>query len=287
MTSQQTASRQTSSADASRCCQLCAAALEKFVVPDRLTLWRCQSCGLYQYGVVPEDSAYAAHYHGGYGRRRKQKMRTAAVRLNRIAAVLDIEKPRMLDIGCSVGCTVEAALQRNWRAGGVDVSEDAVMFCREQGLDCQLIGVDKLPFPDESFDLVTSWHVIEHVADVRETLAEWRRVLRPGGMLVMETPDADCLKVRLKGAKYRRFWAPEHTYTFTYSNLKPFVEQADMEIVRRPMLGRLSDLGPSMAAYALAYQAWQGLRKSAGLSKAFQIFARRPLSDAAQQRRAA
>ena len=258
-------------------CQLCGSQnLQRFVVPDRLKLWHCQECGLYQYGEVADNSAYAADYHLGYEHHREKKLRTAVVRLNRIAAVLNTDLPRLLDIGCSVGCTVEAAKRRGWHAIGVDVSDDAVAYCKQRGLNCHVVDHVKLPFNDETFDVVTSWHVVEHVSNVTETLNEWRRVLRPGGVLVMETPDANCLKVRLKGADYRRFWAPEHTYTFTPDSLARFVERCDLVPLQRPMLGRLADLSPAMAAYTIMYQSYQALRHITGMSKAFQRFARRP-----------
>ncbi len=200
------------------------------------------------------------------------------MRLNRAAAVLEAKTPQLLDVGCSVGVTLEAADRRGWNAVGVDVSGAAVRYCNERGLKAIKVENERLPFDDESFDVLTAWHVIEHVADVRRTLAEWRRVLRVGGLMVLETPDASCFKVRMKGASYRKFWAPEHTYTFEPNTLGPFVEQAGFEQISRPWVGRLSDLSPRMAAYAVAYQAYHGLRCAIGVEKAFQIFARRTKS---------
>jgi 2-polyprenyl-3-methyl-5-hydroxy-6-metoxy-1,4-benzoquinol methylase len=259
-------------------CQLCAGDLEAFVVPGRLSLWRCTACGLYQNGEMPPSEAYEGDYHAGYSRKREAKLRTATIRINRIARLIKA-KPnsafRLLDIGASVGCTLEAAKNRGWRAEGVDVSEQAVEYCCSLGLECRAIDGECLPFDDDRFDVVTAWHVIEHVRDVRETLAEWRRVLRPGGVLALETPDAECLKVRRRGAAYTRFWAPEHTYTFTRATLVEFVRQAGFEILKAPFTGKLSDLSPSLAAYAGLYQSHVAVRTALGVHKAFQIFARR------------
>ena len=130
------------------------------------------------------------------------------------------------------------------------------------------------------FDVVTAWHVIEHVASIRETLCEWQRVLRPGGLLVTETPDTTCLKVRLLGPKYKRYWKAEHIYAFKRKNYEPFIRDAGLEILPYPLLGRLRDLGLPMASYAVGYQASKGLRRILGLGKAFQVFARKPTRDA-------
>ena len=225
-------------------CQLCGTKeLSRFVVPGSTTLWHCRACDLYQYGCMADSEAYAEEYHQGYEKHREQKIRTAMVRLNRVAAHVASPRPKLLDIGCSVGCTVEAANARGWDAHGVDVSQDAVDYCRSRGLNCQVVGPLELPFADQAFDVVVSWHVIEHVADVKQTLREWRRVLKPGGVLFMETPDATCGKVRRLKEKYRKFWAPEHTYTFTPDNMARLLTSTGFQLLATPWLGRLSGSG--------------------------------------------
>jgi 2-polyprenyl-3-methyl-5-hydroxy-6-metoxy-1,4-benzoquinol methylase len=269
------------------CCQLCdRPTLVEFVVPRSTTLWRCTQCGLYQNGQLVDNAAYAAEYHRGYEHHREKKLRTATVRLNRIAPLVRAEAPRLLDVGSSVGCVIEAAINRGWSAVGIDVSASAVDFCRKRNLPCRLVDGNTLPFPDGSFDVLTAWHVIEHVADVEKTLADWFRVLRPNGILALETPDASSPIVRLRGSSYRKFWAPEHTYTFTPSTLAEFMQRAGFEMLRRPAFGNLANLSAGMTAYTVAYQTYQGLRRAAGISKAFQLFARRR-EPATQQLRAA
>lgn len=269
-------------------CQLCGRSpLVKFVVPRSTTLWRCTQCGLYQNGRLVNNSAYAAEYHRGYEHHRAKKLRTAGVRLNRIAPLVRAKKPRLLDVGSSVGCVIESALQRGWDAVGIDVSASAVEFCRKRNLPCRLVHGSSLPFPDASFDVLTAWHVIEHVDDVQLTLAEWFRVLRPDGVLALETPDGSSPIVRLRGSSYRKFWAPEHTYTFTPSTLAEFMRRTGFEILHRPAFGRLAGHSTGLAAYTVAYQSYHGLRKLAGISKAFQIFARRTSTPAIAQRAAA
>ena len=110
--------------------------LEKFVVPQCTVMWHCPSCDLFQKGTYPDVSAYDLRYHDIYEPFRRRKLRTAYVRLNRIATYLDQQTPRLLDIGCSLGATVEGAGRRGWEAWGVDLSADAVDYCRERGLNC-------------------------------------------------------------------------------------------------------------------------------------------------------
>ena len=246
------------------------------MVTGGTTLWRCASCDLFQYGNLVGPGAYEGEYHRGYGRRIGRKQLSAASRLNRVAAAVASDSPRLLDVGCSVGATLLAARQRGWDAVGVDVSRDAIETCREFGLNCRTVDDFDLPFPDASFDVVTAWHVIEHVEDVRATLSEWRRVLRPGGLLAIETPDASSPLVRRRGSNYRRFWAPEHTYTFTPDNMARFIEGAGLELIPLPGVGRLTSLPLWTACYSAGRETLLWTQRLLGRHKAFLMFSRRP-----------
>ncbi|MBN1852288.1 MAG: class I SAM-dependent methyltransferase [Pirellulales bacterium] len=269
-------SKPADSAACHRYCQLCGRGpLERFEIPGSSTMWLCRECELYQYGHHAAATAYTSEYHAGYMRHRGHKVRTARLRLNRIAGLNWAASPSLLEIGCSVGCTLDAAAARGWKAIGADVSQDAVATCRKLGHMSFLVGPLELPFNDAMFDIVVAWHVIEHVHDVRKTLAEWHRVLKTNGLIALETPDATCPKVRRLGTAYRKFWAPEHTYTFTYRNLGQFLKDAGFEIVRSPWLGPWRQLPRKLIPYAAAYQSYHGLRYAAGIEKAFLIVGRK------------
>ena len=262
-----------------RPCQLCGATnLGKFEIKGSSVLWICKSCELYQYGELVNESAYAGEYHSGYQKHLAKKIRTARVRLNRLAPLLKRSgaEPRILDVGCSVGATLDAARFFSWDAVGVDISQDAVDACRSRGLDAIKVEGTRLPFEDNQFDAVVNWHVVEHVEDVRQTLTEWQRVLKPGGILFMETPDGASPKVRKLGVAYRKFWAPEHTYTFTHGNLSRFLEESGMEVVAGPWVGNVLRHGFLFGPYAVAYRLFHSIRRGMGVHKEFQIFARKP-----------
>ncbi|MCA9107731.1 MAG: class I SAM-dependent methyltransferase [Planctomycetales bacterium] len=258
-------------------CELCdQGPLEPFDVPGSTMLQYCPHCELYQQGRMVEKDAYEDEYHAGYDKHRPHKVRTARLRLNRIASLLeDRRSARLLEIGCSVGATLEAAVQRGWDAVGVDVSESAVAACRERGFSAEVVGPLDLPFDSHSFDVVCAWHVIEHVQDVRTTLREWSRVLRPGGLLVIETPDANCPKAKRLGPKYRKFWAPEHTYTFSQQSLERFFIEAGLDIETAAAIGDWSGLSGSDRMHAVINRSYHLMRRVAGVEKAFQLFGRR------------
>ena len=95
---------------------------------------------------------------------------------------------QILDVGCGTGANLEM-LGQFGDAEGVDVSEDALAFCRARNLTQVKLGaVERLPYADSSFDLVTALDVVEHLDDDLGGLREMRRVLRPRGRALLFVP---------------------------------------------------------------------------------------------------
>ena len=94
----------------------------------------------------------------------------------------------ILDVGCGTGANIEM-LSNYGQAEGVDVSEDALAFCRERGLEKVRLGAgEELPYEAGEFDLVTAFDVVEHMDDDLAGIREMRRVLRPGGRVLLFVP---------------------------------------------------------------------------------------------------
>jgi ubiquinone/menaquinone biosynthesis C-methylase UbiE len=116
--------------------------------------------------------------------------------LERLCREAEVESARnggrrplnILDVGCGTGANLEM-LSEFGEAEGVDISGEALTFCRERGLENVKQGeAEALPFADSSFDLVTGLDVVEHLDDDLAGLKEMRRVLRPGGHALVFVP---------------------------------------------------------------------------------------------------
>jgi len=101
----------------------------------------------------------------------------------------------LLDAGCGTGFNL-VALARFGPTLGIDLSEDAIAFCRERGVRAVRGSVLRLPFRAAAFEAVTSFDVIYHdwVGDDRAAVAEMARVLRPGGALLVRVPALELLR---------------------------------------------------------------------------------------------
>ena len=102
---------------------------------------------------------------------------------------LPLPRPaRVLDAGCGSGRTLQE-LVRYGEVTGIELNEEAAELARSRGLGEVRVGrLEELPWPDQSFDLITCLDVIEHTPDDRPALAELHRVCRPGGWLLVTVP---------------------------------------------------------------------------------------------------
>jgi SAM-dependent methyltransferase len=98
-----------------------------------------------------------------------------------------IENSKILDVGCGTGGNLEM-LEKFGAAEGVDVSDDALEFCKSKGLKVHKGLAEKLPFADESFDIVTALDVVEHLDDDIAGLKEMFRVTKTGGKSLIFVP---------------------------------------------------------------------------------------------------
>ncbi len=143
----------------------------------------------------------------------------------------------LLDVGAYVGVFVEIAARHGWDAWGVEPSRWAVEQARARGLRVHWGTLESVHLPARSFSVVTMWDVIEHLTDPFGTLREVRRVLEPGGLLVVHTIDLDSLFARLMGRRWP--WLMEmHLYYFSRRTLRAMLAKAGFEVVWMRAQGR-------------------------------------------------
>lgn len=154
----------------------------------------------------------------------------------------------ILDAGCGTGGNA-AYLQEYGRVWGMDLSAEALRFARRRpGLTLARGSVDRLPFSDGSFDLVLSNDVLchLHVADDERAVAEFARVLRPGGVIYLQLPAFDRLRSHHDAAVYTR-----HRYTDL--EVRGLLHRAGLRVRRLTYANAL--LFPAAAAWRLLHKA--------------------------------
>lgn len=166
-------------------------------------------------------------------------LRTANRRLEAIEKFVPT-RGRLLDVGCALGFFMEAATRRGWLVAGVDISEHATSYARDElGLDARTGTLQSLPFESGAYDVVTAWDVIEHVTDPVGELRAMRRLLRAGGLLVLSTPDIGSRLAKLTKSRWMGFkLAEEHLVYFDRDTVEKALAHAGFEVVEMRPIGK-------------------------------------------------
>lgn len=126
---------------------------------------------------------------------------------------------RLLDVGCGNGGFLMLARQAGWQVEGLDFDAGAVQAARSRGLEVHHGGVEILEERSACYDVITLCHVIEHVHDPVATLRRLHALLKPGGMLWLDTPNLSSLGASRFGPHWRDLDPPRHLVLFTHSSL--------------------------------------------------------------------
>lgn len=185
---------------------------------------------------------------------------------------------RVLDVGCGAGELLQTLQPLGWSVEGIDTDESAVARARAAGIQARVASLEDAGLPDASFDAVTMSHVLEHVTDPVGTLREARRVLRPGGVLTLLTPNHRSLGHRLFGSGWRGLEPPRHLQVFSRGSLERALRRAgfadvtvDTHARLAAMIWRESRFGPVAESPVPSSPGWIRQRLLAG---AFQMLER-------------
>jgi 2-polyprenyl-3-methyl-5-hydroxy-6-metoxy-1,4-benzoquinol methylase len=218
---------------------------------------RCRGCGLTYLSPRPSPEATERLYGPEYfentrpGSPGYPSYRLLAAALEREAraklGVVEALVPppaRLLDHGCGTGVFLEIARRRGYEVFGVDVSAWAIeTLTRERGLPAARATLEAGWGEDGSFDVVTSWDVLEHSPDPVRTLSHIGRVLRPGGVLVLTTPDVAGVDARLLSRMWYGYTKiPEHYYFYSRRTLAALARKAGLEPVAFQSWGFVRDV---------------------------------------------
>ena len=226
-------------------CPACGAALERWRVVaasdpvlggQRFELCRCVRCGSAVTAAEAPDNLYAI---GAY-RPGDPRLYAAAAPLLRLfdrqrVALIRREWPppaRLLDAGAGRGRFVASATAGGYRASGIEASQrgaDAAAFI---GAAVEPVAIEEADFADGSFDVVTVWHVLEHLDDPGAALGRISRWLRPGGGLLVGVPNLGSLQARLTGGRWYHLDVPRHRVHFTGAGIRHLVGAHGFDVRR-------------------------------------------------------
>jgi 2-polyprenyl-3-methyl-5-hydroxy-6-metoxy-1,4-benzoquinol methylase len=181
---------------------------------------------------------------------------------------------RLLDVGCGAGVALKRMLDMGWEARGQEIDPKAVQAAEARGVRVDLGTLNEQKYPAAHFDAVHMAHVIEHVHDPAGLLRESYRVLKPGGVLVVLTPNVESWGHARFGKCWLNLDPPRHLVLFSRKTLGKLAEREGFKVqrletsvrtcwvygsmsrqVQRTGRANLADLGkPSVLMHGVIYQ---------------------------------
>ena len=139
--------------------------------------------------------------------------------------------PKLLDIGCGIGDFLLYAKENGCDITGIEPSEDARKIA-EKKLNCKILSPEELEtIPDNSFDIITMWHVLEHVADLKTEIHHLQRILKKDGRLVLALPNYKSYDAEYYKDKWAAYDVPRHLNHFSKTSIKNIFKETNLQLV--------------------------------------------------------
>jgi len=256
---------------------------------------QCQSCQLRRLDPMPNQDELKAFYTDDSLKHAYQETGGTAYvvgdtaakayvneRLQQLAAVRG-GAGHILDIGAAQGAFLHQARQLGWTPLGLELSPEGVDFARANyGIELRQQTLHEAQLPDASFDAVHLSHVLEHLPDPLETVAEIRRILKPGGVVAIEVPNEfDDLFQVMRRRVLRRPQPPyavpcPHVYFYTPANMRRLLAQTGFDVFHYATPRRNADIASSYPGGGLVRRAIFALEQATQTGPLIEVYGRKP-----------
>ena len=203
--------------------------------PLRDRLIACRTCGLQYVSPRLRPELILAGYQEGTDERFVSQAAARERTFARCLAIIERQAPsrgRLLDVGTAAGSFIHVAAQRGWDVQGCEPNRWLCDWGRTHySLDIRPGTIFDQRYPDGAFDVVTLWDVLEHTPDPLALLRECARILKAGGLLVVNYQDIGSWVARFMGRRWV-FLLSVHLYYFTRRTMAGLLARAGFEVAK-------------------------------------------------------
>ena len=142
------------------------------------------------------------------------------------------DNKNLLDVGCGTGEFLQLAQQQGWMVSGIEPNENARELANTKTNNSVFEIEQLLKFKHRSFDVITLWHVLEHLPNLEEHISVFKSLLKPDGVLIIAVPNFKSYDAKY----YKSFWAaydsPRHLWHFSQTSISNLFLREDMEVIK-------------------------------------------------------
>ncbi len=220
---------------------------DEFLSKEDFHICECLNCGLSytmprpnkeKIGEYYKSEEYYSHQENkkGFIPRLYESVKKVNLKHKYNLATQGLNVGKMLDIGCGVGDFLHTAEQHGWTCTGVEPSEDAKAIAKTKTKANIINSEDMEKIPNATFDLITMWHVLEHVDDLKWQIEQLHRLTKTKGRIVIAVPNYKSYDAQY----YKELWAaydvPRHLSHFNKNVLTKIFKSKNLELVRTDKL---------------------------------------------------
>jgi len=218
-----------------------------FLTGEAFEIHECLKCGLLFTEPRPDASSIGKYYQSeeyyshqenksGFIPKIYESVKKVNLRHKRKLATKGLKVGTMLEIGCGVGDFLHEMEQKGWKCTGIEPSEEAKAIAKNR-VKANILNPEELAsLKDESFDLITMWHVLEHVDNLKEEVMHLQRLLKKGGRLVLALPNFKSADAE----HYREYWAaydvPRHLNHFCRESINNIFKNTKLKLKKTDKL---------------------------------------------------
>lgn len=208
-------------------------------VPGAWEILVCANCGLGVLHPMPSTEEITSFYRDNFYTSDNQRFNIVVETLRRMAAGVrgtGLRKllpagGKLLDFGGGSGHFVASMKEYGWDAVNLDIAAAKDDALEPAGFHMEG-DAPRLNYPDDHFDAVSLWYVVEHLRNPREAIREFRRVLKPGGVLLLAQQNFASIQAKLFGPRWLILDPPRHIYQFTPSNIARILTEEGFSVAR-------------------------------------------------------
>ena len=220
---------------------------DDFLSKEDFHICECLNCGLLytmprpskeKIGEYYKSEEYYSHQENkkGFIPRLYENVKKVNLKHKYELATNGLTTGKLLDIGCGVGDFLHTAEAHGWQCTGVEPSEEAKAIARQRTQAKLMSSEDQEQLPDASFDVITMWHVLEHVDDLRWQVTQLQRLIKPNGRIVIALPNYKSYD----GQFYKEHWAaydvPRHLSHFNRTTIAKILKTNDLKLIKTDKL---------------------------------------------------
>lgn len=216
---------------------------DEFLSKEEFQIYECQNCGLLfteprpgkdKIGEYYKSEEYYSHQENkkGFVPRLYESVKSINLKNKYKMATEGKKQGKILDIGCGVGDFLHIMESKGWETIGIEPSEEAQEIAKKR-TKAQLYSPDAIQqLPDEHFDLITMWHVLEHVDDLKTEIAQLERMLKKGGRLLLALPNFKSYDATFYKEKWAAYDVPRHLNHFCRKSISKIFNNSGLQLTK-------------------------------------------------------